>query len=99
MPVTINADFSTTMKDLTVELSTPTGRVFTAVASSIDLHTHDGTIHITSRDGSHLNLTHATKITFQTGEGPYAFMLENAAAGLNGNCFTVLAERIQRVEV
>jgi len=87
------------MNDLTVELSTPKGRVFTAVASSIDLHTQDGTIHITSRDASHLNMTHATKITFQTGEGPCAFMLENAAAGLNGNCFTVLAERIWRVEV
>lgn len=87
------------MKDLTVELSTPAGRVFTAVASSIDLHTQDGTIHITSREASHLNMTHATKITFQTGEGPYAFMLENAAAGLKGSCFTVLAERIQRVEI
>ena len=87
------------MKELTVQLSTPAGCVFTAVASSIDLHTQDGTIHITSRDASHLNMTHATKITFQTSEGPSAFMLENAAAGLNGNCFTVLAERIRRIGV
>ncbi|MBC7979856.1 MAG: hypothetical protein H7Y36_04775 [Armatimonadetes bacterium] len=87
------------MKNLTVELNTPEGCVFSAAASSIDLHTQEGTIHITSCDESHLNMTRATQITFQTAEGPCAFMLENAAAGLKGLCFTVLAERIRRVEV
>lgn len=87
------------MKDLTVELSTPAGCVFNAVASSINLHTQDGTIHITSRHESHLNLTQETRITFQTAEGPCAFIVENAAAGLHGSCFTVLAERIRRVGI
>lgn len=87
------------MKDLTVELSTPAGCVFNAVASSINLHMEDGGVYITSRHASHLNLTQVTRMTFQTAAGPCAFIVENAAAGLHGRCFTVLAERIQRVEV
>ncbi len=58
------------MKDLMVELNTPEGCVFSAAASSIDLHTQEGMIHITSCDESHLSMTRGTQITFQTAEGP-----------------------------
>ena len=86
------------MNDLTVELSTPSGRVFSATASSIDMCTEDGSVHITPRDESYLNMLHATEITLQTADGHCVFMLENAVAGLKGRTFTVLAERIRRVE-
>ena len=86
------------MNDLTVELSTPGGLFFSATASSIDMRTEDGSVHITPRDESYLNMIHATEITLQTVGGHCVFMLENAVAGLKGRTFTVLAERIRRVE-
>ena len=86
------------MYDLTVELSTATGPFFTANASSIDVHTEDGSIHITPREESYLSMVHATEITLQTTDGPCVFILENAVAGLKGRTFTVLAERIHRVK-
>jgi F0F1-type ATP synthase epsilon subunit len=86
------------MHDLTVELSTASGRVFTALASAIDVRTQDGSVHITPREESYLNLVHATEITLQTADGSCVFVLENAVAGLKGRTFTVLAESIRRVE-
>jgi hypothetical protein len=68
------------------------------MASGIDVHTKDGSIHITPREESYLNMVHATEITLQTAEGPCVFVLENAVAGLKGRTFTVLAERIRRIE-
>ena len=81
-----------------VELSTPNGRIFSATASSIDVRTEDGSVHITPRQESYLNMVRATEITLQTEDGPCVFVLENAVAGLKGRTFTVLAERIHRVE-
>ncbi len=86
------------MNNLTVELSTPGGPVFTATASSIDVRTEDGGIHVNSDEESFMNLIHATEITLRTAEGTYVFSLENAVAGLKGRTFTVLAERIRRIE-
>lgn len=86
------------MTDLMVELSTPSGPFFSATASSIDVRTEDGSIHITPREESYLNMIHATEITLQTAEGLRVFMLENSVAGLKGRTFTVLADRIERVE-
>jgi F0F1-type ATP synthase epsilon subunit len=86
------------MNDLTVELSTPCGLVFSARAASIDVRTEDGSIHITSREESYLNMTSPTEITLQTADGPSVFILENAVAGLKGRTFTVLAESIRRVD-
>lgn len=85
------------MNDLTVELSTARGRVFSTTASAIDVRTEEGSVHITPRAESYLNMVHATQITLQTADGPCVFMLENAVAGLKGSTFTVLAERIRRV--
>ena len=85
------------MNDLTVELSTPSGLFFPATASSIDVHTEDGSIHITPHEECHLNMVHATRITLQTADGPCVFVLENAVAGLKGSTFTVLAARIRRI--
>ena len=85
------------MDDLTVELNTASGRFLTATASAVDVRTEDGSIHITPREQSYLNMVHATQITLQTADGPCVFMLENAVAGLKGSTFTVLAERIRRV--
>ena len=81
-----------------VELSTPSGLVFSAKASAIDVHTEEGSIHITPHEECHLSMVRATEITLQTAEGHCVFMLENAVAGLKGRTFTVLAERIERVE-
>ena len=86
------------MNDLTVELSTASGPFFTATASSIEVRTEDGSIHITPREESYLSLIHATEIILQTAEGTCVFMLENAVAGLKGRTFTVLAESIRRIE-
>ena len=86
------------MPDLTVELSTPRGLFFSATATVVDVHTEDGSIHITPREESYLSLVHATEITLQTLDGPCVFVLDNAVAGLKGHTFTVLAESIRRVE-
>lgn len=86
------------MNDLTVELSTADGPFFTATVSSIDVHTEDGSIHISPLKECHLNMINATEITLHTADGPCVFVLENAAAGLKGRTFTVLAGRIHRVE-
>lgn len=86
------------MKTLTVELSMPSGCVFTAITSSIDVRTEDGSIHISPREESHINMVHATELTLQTLDGPCVFLLENAVAGLKGRTFTVLAEHIRRIE-
>ncbi len=86
------------MKHLTVKLSTPNGLFFTASASSIDLRTKDGCFHVHSGHQSFLNMVHATEITCLTTDGIYVFDLSNAVAGLKGRTFTVLAERIRRIE-
>ncbi len=86
------------MKTLSVELSTPKGRVFAANASSIDLRTEEGSVHLNSSEGRFLNLIHATEITLRTSEGIFAFGLKNAVAGLNGTTLSVLAESIRRIE-
>lgn len=85
-------------RSVTVELSTPQGRVFTVEATSIDMHTEDGSVHITPNDESYLNMVHATEITLQTADGVVAFILENAVGGLSKDHFTVLAESIRRIE-
>ncbi len=82
-----------------VELSTPAGRVFAASVTAIDLRTGDGTVvNITPQHESYVSTTDASEITLQTADGPCAFVLENAVAGLQGSRFTVLAESIRRVE-
>jgi F0F1-type ATP synthase epsilon subunit len=86
------------MCDLAVELSTSSGLFFSTTASSIDVRTEDGSVHITPREESYLNMIHATEITLQTANGPCGFMLENAVAGLKGRTFTVLAESVRRIE-
>ena len=86
------------MNDLTVELNTASGRFFTGIATSIDVRTEDGSVHIGPNEESYLNMVHATEITLQTADGPCVFVLENAAAGLTGRTFSVLAESIRRVE-
>ena len=86
------------LKNVMVELNTPSGRVLTATASSIDLRTKNSSIHITAREESYLSMSHATEITLQTADGPCIFMLKNAVAGLKGRTFSVLAEHIRRIE-
>ena len=86
------------MDDLTVELNTASGRFYTATASAVDVRTEDGSIHVTPREQSYLNMIHATEITLHTEEGLCIFMLENVVAGMKGSTFTVLAELIERVE-
>ena len=86
------------MTDLTVELNTASGRFFTGIATSIDVRTEDGSVHIGPNEESYLNMVHATEITLQTADGHCVFVLVNAVAGLKGRTFTVLAESIRRVE-
>ncbi len=87
------------MTHLKVELSTPSGPFFSATASAIDVHTEEGSIHITPREESYLNMIHATEITLHTADGPCVFEMENAVVGLTSRTFTVLAESIRRVEL
>ena len=86
------------MKTLSVELSTPKGRVFAANASSIDLRTEEGSVHLNSSEKSFLNLIHATEITLRTPDGTFVFGLKNAVAGLKGTTLSVLAEEIRRID-
>lgn len=86
------------MKHLSVKLSTATGCIFSGSASSLDVRTDEGSIHVNSNDESFLNMLHATEVTVQTPEGPRVFALDNAVAGLKGHVFTVLAESIHPVE-
>ena len=85
------------MKELTVELSTPSGRVFAGVTSSVDLRTEEGSVHITPGEDCYLNMIHATEITLQVEDATLVFLLENAAASLKAGSLTVLAESIRPV--
>ncbi len=87
------------MNDLTVELSTPAGRVFAASVTSIDIRTGDCTVvNITPNHQSYLSTNDASEITLLTADGRFVFVLENAVAGLKGGNLTVLAESIRRVD-
>ena len=86
------------MTDLTVELSTPSGRVFSATASSIEMRTVEGLIAITPLEKSYLSMMHTTEITVRIGDEFRAFVLENATASLAKGRLTVLAEEIRAVE-
>ena len=86
------------MKTLTVELSTPEGPFFAASSSSIDVRAKDGCFHVGSGDESFLNMIDATEITCRTPDGTHVFELSNAVAGMKGRSFTVLAERIRRID-
>ena len=77
-----------------VELSTPRGRVFSGVASSIELRTVEGLIAITPFEKSYLSMIHTTQVTVRIGSEFRAFVLENATASLVEGCLTVLAEEI-----
>lgn len=86
------------MKNLSVKLSTATGCIFSGSASSLDVRTDDGSIHINSNEESFLSMVHATEVTVQTPDGPRVFALDNAVAGLKGHIFTVLAESIHPLD-
>ena len=85
------------MQHLSVKLNTAAGCVYSGSASSLDVRTDDGSLHINSNDESFLNMLHATEVTVQTPDGPRVFALDNAVAGLKGHLFTVLAENIHPV--
>lgn len=85
------------MKDVTVELSTPKGRVFAGITKSIDLRTDDGSVHITPRENCYLSMVHATEVTLQVEQETLVFVLENAVASLQPGSLTVLAESIRQV--
>lgn len=78
-----------------VELSTHRGRVFSGIASSIELRTVEGLIAITPWEKSYLSLIHTTEITVRIGNEFHAFIMENATASLSEGLLTVLAEEIR----
>lgn len=78
-----------------VELTTPRGRVFSGVASSIELRTVEGVIAITPWEKSYLSLVHTTEITVRIGNEFHTFIMENATASLSEGRLTVLAEEIR----
>ena len=86
------------MNHLSVQLSTATGCVFSGSATSLDVRTDSGSIHVNSNEESFLNMLHATEVTVQTPDGPRVFALDNAVAGLKGHNFTVLAESVRLIE-
>ena len=81
-------------KRIRVELTTPRGRFFRGVASSIELRTVEGLISVTPWEKSYLSMSHTTEITLRTGNEFRAFVLENATAKLAAGRLTVLAEEI-----
>lgn len=85
---------SSKLKTVLVELSTAQGTVFSGRTDAVELLTTDGTIAITPRDESYLNLTHATEITIRVGTKFSRFALTNAAASLREGRLSVLAEEI-----
>ncbi len=72
------------MNHLSVQLSTATGCVFSGSATSLDVRTESGSIHVNSNEKSYLNMLHATEVTVQTPDGPQVFALDNAVAGAEG---------------
>jgi F0F1-type ATP synthase epsilon subunit len=82
-------------KELTVELSTPGGRVFSGVAASVDLCTDGGNVYITPSEDCYLVMVHATQVTLQLGKKTHSFALHNAVASLRMGLLTILAEEIQ----
>lgn len=86
------------MKPFKVTLSTATGCIFSGVATSLDLRTENGCMHVNSSEESFLNMIHATELTLQTVDGPVVFALDNAVASLKGRHFTVLARSLRIIE-
>ncbi len=82
------------LKNITVELATHRGVVFTGISSSIELRTTDGTIAITPHQGSYLSMIHPSEMTLRIGGEFKTFALQNATAGLRDGKLTVLAESI-----
>ena len=82
------------LKNIMVELSTPTGSVFSGQAGGVEMRTTDGVIAINPREESYLNLTQTTQITLRVGSEFFGFMLKNAAASLRDGSLTVIAEEI-----
>ena len=84
--------------NVTVNLTTHRGVVFTGVSSCIELRTTDGVIAITPGEDSYLSMIHSTEITLRIGNAFKTFTLKNAAASLRSGHLTVLAEEIQATE-
>ena len=84
--------------NVTVELTTPRGPVFTGTSSTIELRTTDGAIAITPREDCYLSMVHSTEITLRIGDEFKTFKLKNATASLRSGHLTVLAEEIQETE-
>lgn len=77
-----------------VELSTPRGRIFSGVASAVELRTGEGLIAITPWEKNYLSLMRTTEMTVRVGREFHTFVLENATASLSEGQLTVLAEEI-----
>ena len=81
---------------MTVELNTPTGSVFSGHVDGVELRTTDGVIAIQpGEEKSYMNLTQTTQITVRVGAEFHAFDLKNAAASLQGDRLTLVAEEVQ----
>lgn len=85
------------MKAFKVELHTPLGCRFRAMASSIQWRADSVSVHVARRNESYLSSTHFTEITLQTREGREVFLLKNAVSSLKSGCLMVLAENVRRV--
>lgn len=77
---------------LKVELSTPQGIVFAGGCDGVEMKTTDGIIDIRPERNSHLSFTQTSQITLRVGSESIRYALENASAGLNENCLTVIAQ-------
>lgn len=81
---------------MTVELNTPTGSIFSGHVDGVELRTTDGVIAIQpGEETSYMNLTQTTQITVRIGTKFHTFDLRNAAASLQGDCLTLVAEEVQ----
>lgn len=77
---------------LKVEISTPQGIIFAGECDGVEMKTTDGIIDIRPERNSHLSFTRTSEITLRIGSESVRYALENASAGLNRSCLTVIAQ-------
>ena len=84
--------------NLTVQLSTPQGPVFSGEISSVELRTFDGSVLVLPPGEAIISMIASSTITLRQRTESRSFHLKNASVGLRGPRLTILAEVIEPAE-
>lgn len=84
--------------NLTVELSTPQGPVFSGETSSVELRTGDGSVLVLPPGEAIISMIASSTITLRQKTEFTSFHLQNASVGLHGHRLTILAEVVEPAE-